>query len=80
MVKIEPDLKLEQALNRKLGMPQLATLKRVDERKVEKPKPRVINLFKLYDILNIRQPIIDKPYGVRTELEASMTERNQIIK
>jgi hypothetical protein len=30
LIKVEPDVKLEQALNKKLGMPQLATLKRMD--------------------------------------------------
>lgn len=70
--------KIDEIISKKLIVPDLATSKRLDERK--KVKPRVLNLFKLYDILEIRPPAADRPYTLREELQAGMTERNQLVR
>jgi hypothetical protein len=57
---------------------ELATEKRIEERK--KAKPKVINLFKLYDILDIKAFPADRSGTYRDELESGMNERNQRIR
>jgi hypothetical protein len=72
-------LKLEEIVSKKLLVPELATSKRVEERRKEK-RPRVINLFRLYDVLDIRPPPLDRPYTLKEELQQGMNDRNQLVR
>lgn len=52
------------------------------QRKKTKPKskPKVINLYKLYDILEVKPPAIEKTYSYEADLLSFMVDRNQKIK
>ena len=71
------ETKLEDIVNQKLIVSELATEKRQQQRKKAKTK---VSLYKLYNVLEIRQFPLDKCSNMKQQLQQNMLQRNKHVR
>ena len=69
---------IDNAISRKLIVRELATEKRLQERKITRAKPTT--LFNLYKGAGLRPPQVKKSPLLKEELYSDMSERNRPIR